>query len=473
MVHADATVRTKPWCDASSRCSDHSSLKPALTNALKTKLSMHLLHVGRCRGRCRSSNQRTWKAGETDRPVSRSRSASRTPLSTYNLQMAFRSRSLWILITGSCLSLITSATGCDGGEENDDEGADAGDGDGDGDGNGDGDGDGDSPNGFCTGDKACQATNQVCDVGRNVCVDCIIDDDCDDEDICSQSKCQATTPCKTSKECSLEQVCAEDLGRCVDCEQNADCADDEVCINTVCLPRCDSDKDCADADQVCNVELSACQDCLNHSDCDELAYCSSSGACLEDTCEAGAATCIDGNLSTCKLSGDGFDTTTCENGCSSNNKKCATGGDCNQGDEGCACYPNNTCNGSLSCLSNLCVDAGGGSGGQSGSGGNASSGGASGAGGAASGGAAAGTGGAMPGECLGIDPFQAGAGNKYALNAQVTDICNGGRPCSDGGGITGLRYEFKCLDQHNCGSEAPGTTYWAQPPWQLVAECTD
>jgi len=30
-----------------------------------------------------------------------------------------------------------------------------------------------------------------------------------------------------------------------------------------------------------------------------------------------------------------------------------------QGEETCQCYPNNTCNGSLSCLSNLCVDASG------------------------------------------------------------------------------------------------------------------
>jgi len=32
------------------------------------------------------------------------------------------------------------------------------------------------------------------------------------------------------------------------------------------------------------------------------------------------------------------------------------GDDCDVGDEGCACYPNDTCNDHLSCLSNLCVD---------------------------------------------------------------------------------------------------------------------
>ena len=43
---------------------------------------------------------------------------------------------------------------------------------------------------------------------------------------------------------------------------------------------------------------------------------------------------------------------------------------CSSGDEGCPCYANSTCNGSLSCFSNVCVNASGaGSGGSSNSGG--------------------------------------------------------------------------------------------------------
>jgi hypothetical protein len=45
------------------------------------------------------------------------------------------------------------------------------------------------------------------------------------------------------------------------------------------------------------------------------------------------------------------------------------------GTEGARCYPNGTCNAGLSCLSHLCVDAGGGAGGTSGSGGTAGGGG--------------------------------------------------------------------------------------------------
>lgn len=36
----------------------------------------------------------------------------------------------------------------------------------------------------------------------------------------------------------------------------------------------------------------------------------------------------------------------------------APDGTCSQGDEGCSCYPNETCNGSLSCLSSICVSLG-------------------------------------------------------------------------------------------------------------------
>ncbi|HWA78256.1 MAG TPA: glycoside hydrolase family 5 protein [Polyangiaceae bacterium] len=43
------------------------------------------------------------------------------------------------------------------------------------------------------------------------------------------------------------------------------------------------------------------------------------------------------------------------NGCSGKSESKS----CEEGDEGCACYPNHTCNGELSCLSDLCVDASG------------------------------------------------------------------------------------------------------------------
>jgi len=118
-----------------------------------------------------------------------------------------------------------------------------------------------------------------------------------------------------------------------------------------------------------------CLECVKHPDCAENQFCSASGLCLDDICEQGDAICSGGNLSTCGVVGGGFDTTVCADGCASGNMNCATGGDCTAGDEGCECYGNGTCNDDLSCLSDLCVDPLGGTGGSNGTGGGNGSGG--------------------------------------------------------------------------------------------------
>jgi hypothetical protein len=71
-----------------------------------------------------------------------------------------------------------------------------------------------------------------------------------------------------------------------------------------------------------------------------------------------------------------------------------TGGSsgCTTGNEGCACFANNTCNGSLMCLSHLCVNAGGA--GSNGSGGTTATGGVPGTGGSTGNGGSTGAGGA-------------------------------------------------------------------------------
>ena len=70
--------------------------------------------------------------------------------------------------------------------------------------------------------------------------------------------------------------------------------------------------------------------------------------------------------------------------------------------------------------------------------------------------------------------FVVGPGNSYATAAKVVAVCNGGTPCTmaSPAGAAGKTYEFSCLDQYNCGSQNPGTTNWAQPPWQLTKACT-
>jgi hypothetical protein len=78
------------------------------------------------------------------------------------------------------------------------------------------------------------------------------------------------------------------------------------------------------------------------------------------------------------------------------------------------------------------------------------------------------------GSCSGTAAFAVGAGNKYDTAAKVVAVCSGGTPCTlaTPAGAAGKTYEFSCLDKYNCGTQDPGTTNWAQPPWQLTKACT-
>ena len=98
-------------------------------------------------------------------------------------------------------------------------------------------------------------------------------------------------------------------------------------------------------------------------------------------------------------------------GCSGGSQRC-------MGKEQCACYPNSTCNAGLSCLSNLCVNAGGLGGAGNGSGGVT---------GGDSGGANADAGGTAGEPGTGSGGTQGGGGNTGS----------GGRTTGSGGAGTG------------------------------------
>jgi hypothetical protein len=67
----------------------------------------------------------------------------------------------------------------------------------------------------------------------------------------------------------------------------------------------------------------------------------------------------------------------------------------------------------------------------------------------------------------------AGPATKYAKDAKVVATCSTGTPCTQAQPPlqTGKSYEFNCLDQYNCGTQDPGTTNWAQPPWAVTKAC--
>lgn len=104
---------------------------------------------------------------------------------------------------------------------------------------------------------------------------------------------------------------------------------------------------------------------------------------------------------------------------------------------------------------------------------------AGGSGGASGGsGGAGGSAGSTPvgtGSCADTPAFVAGDGSKYAKDALVFAVCKGGTPCTLAKPplTDGKTYEFKCLDQYNCGKENPGTTNWGMPPWVATKACEE
>jgi hypothetical protein len=111
-------------------------------------------------------------------------------------------------------------------------------------------------------------------------------------------------------------------------------------------PECETGPDCTGG-QIC--VSNACEACAADAEC--VAY-GSDYTCTNGACTA-PVTCDDGDEG-CAC----FANNTCNGDLVCDNGTC-TQQDCTAGDEGCECFPNNTCNGSLECQAGTCVDPGG------------------------------------------------------------------------------------------------------------------
>lgn len=172
----------------------------------------------------------------------------------------------------------------------------------------------------CQSDKACTVADQLCDLTRSVCVDCLTDPDCGENSECRLGECKPYTPCESSLQCGDDEVCNTGLGRCVQCNGDNDCPAANTCdANHECRPNCGSDKDCSALGQVCDLVAGHCVGCLSHVDCASSQYCDvSTNACLKDVCTAGSTQCSSDNLMTCNADGTGFGQQACPAGCVSN-----------------------------------------------------------------------------------------------------------------------------------------------------------
>jgi hypothetical protein len=92
------------------------------------------------------------------------------------------------------------------------------------------------------GDDPCEE-GQECDEANDACLTpCTTDDDCDDGDPCTVDACVTADPgteggtcLYTDVECDEGLVCDPDTGDCVECLVDEDCGEGEVCTDGECV----------------------------------------------------------------------------------------------------------------------------------------------------------------------------------------------------------------------------------------------
>jgi len=170
---------------------------------------------------------------------------------------------------------------------------------------------------FCNGEETCLSgectdgpdpcvDTEHCDEERMVCLACVSDDECDDQNPCTQDACilnicvHTTIPdcrlCETSAECEDGNMCTDDvcllvqgqtIGRCLrhmmldgtPCPDDFFCNGEETCLSGECT---DGPDPCIDQDH-CDEERMVCLACISDDECDDGDPCTED-ACVENEC---------------------------------------------------------------------------------------------------------------------------------------------------------------------------------------------
>lgn len=159
----------------------------------------------------------------------------------------------------------------------------------------------------CSSKTDC-STDPVCDLTRGVCVQCVTDSDCSTGETCNANKCVAEATCKTNNDCS-SGLCDTANNVCIDCLVDSQCGSNMHCVRNVCRTACTSTKDCSSLGMVCDTSNSACVQCLSATDCPSSWYCLGGvvEACVPDVCDATQSACNGTSVASCNTAGDGFD----------------------------------------------------------------------------------------------------------------------------------------------------------------------
>ncbi|MGD2109673.1 MAG: hypothetical protein PVI86_09805, partial [Phycisphaerae bacterium] len=205
---------------------------------------------------------------------------------------------------------------------------------------------------YCNGTDTCVSETcvpgsdpcpgQMCDETNDICVDCLVDGDCDDSNVCTDDACVGgvcqntnnTGPCDDGLYCTDTdtcsggscsgsgdtcpgQFCDETNDQCVDCFVDGDCDDSNLCTDDACVggacqntnntDPCDDGLYCTVTDacsggscvgsgdacpgQVCDETNDVCVDCLGDGDCDDGEYCNGIETCVGNVCQPGTDPC--------------------------------------------------------------------------------------------------------------------------------------------------------------------------------------
>ena len=249
---------------------------------------------------------------------------------------------------------------------------------------------------FCTGVETCNVDTgdcvagtapceaDYCDEDNDVCLECLTDADCDDDNLCTDDTCvdnacvnapvdcpddgefcngteacdDATGECASSGDpCAAGETCNEEEDRCDVCAADAECDDTNLCTDDACVDgqcentpvvceddglfctgveECDpadglcksSGDPCDPATETCNEETDTCDPgtpCVEDTDCLDDLFCNGVETCgMDGFCLAGTDPCDDG------LFCNGVET------CDEDNNVCLDGSDpCDPVTQGC------------------------------------------------------------------------------------------------------------------------------------------
>ncbi len=231
----------------------------------------------------------------------------------------------------------------------------------------------------CVVDADC-AEGFCSELGGNICVECLNDTHCDDDNDCTDDACD-TAQC-THTNVANGTACADENNECTDdacddgvcehsnvadgaaCDDGSDCTENDACTAGVCggsdiADCCESNDDCdTAAGETCNTTTNECEtptpDCTAAN---ASTVCDDDDVCTDDTCVDGScvntnntAGCDDSNFCT---SGD-----VCANGaCAGTAVTCPAGQACNPLNGNCAaitCTTNANCSDGFSCTADTC-----------------------------------------------------------------------------------------------------------------------